>query len=67
MSDKLFGNFTLVDFLVYLFVVGVIYILAIFTSVFVRVHKEFMTPVIFGLMLGVTYGNYIWVRNLLGK
>ena len=63
MSDKLFGNFTLVDFLVYFLIYLLIYILAIFTSVFVRVHKEFMTPVIFGLMLGVTYN----IRNLLGN
>jgi hypothetical protein len=60
MEDKLFGNFTLVDFLGGLFVVVIIYILAVSISVFVRRNKEFMTPVIFGLM----YGIYILFRYM---
>lgn len=58
MKYKIFDNFTLVDLLVGLFIGFVIYILSTFLSVFVRRNKEFMTPVIFGLM----YGNYISLR-----
>lgn len=58
MEYKIFDNFTLVDLLVGLFIGFVIYILSTFLSVFVRRNKEFMTPVIFGLM----YGNYISLR-----
>jgi hypothetical protein len=63
MEDKIFGNYTLVDLLVGLFIGVVIYIMSSLISVFVRRNKELMTPVIFGLM----YGNYISFRNLLVK
>lgn len=55
MTEKLFGNYNLVDILVELFVGIVILVLAAVISVFVRRNAEFRTPVIFGLM----YGNYI--------
>ena len=63
MEDKLFGNFTLLDILVELFVAFVMYVLATFISVFVRRNKEFMTPVIFALI----YGNYISFGYMLSK
>jgi hypothetical protein len=40
-----------------LFAGVVIYILAAFTSVFMRRNTEFMTPVIFGLMYGLYIGS----------
>jgi len=54
MEYNLISKFTLVD----IFVVIVIYILAVFISVFVQRNKEFMTPVIYGLM----FGNFISLR-----
>jgi uncharacterized membrane protein YjjP (DUF1212 family) len=63
MEYQIFENFTWVDLLVGLFIGFVIYILSTFISVFVRRNKEFMTPVIFGLM----YGNYISLRYRLSK
>jgi len=54
MEYNLISKFTLVD----IFVVIVIYILAVFISLFVQRNKEFMTPVIYGLM----FGNFISLR-----
>ena len=59
MLDKLISNFILID----LFVGVAIYILAAFIGVYLKRNKEFMTPVIFGLM----YGNYISIRSLLSN
>lgn len=58
MLDKLLKNFTLIDFLVGLCVGVIIYVLAAFVGIFLSRHKEFMVPVIFGLM----YSNYISFR-----
>ena len=55
MKDTIFSNFNLVDLLNDFFVFIVIYLLAALISVFLKRNKEFMTPVIYGLM----YGSYM--------